>query len=51
MAGPVTLWRKLRKLANRTGWTAENVIHKGILVFVAKHEPEEELETKLAVLR
>ena len=39
--------RKLRKLADRTGWTGEDLIHEGILEFVAKHEAEKELETKI----
>jgi hypothetical protein len=41
------LMRKLRKLADRTGSTVEDLIHEGILEFVAKHEAEKELETKI----
>jgi hypothetical protein len=39
--------RKLRKLADLTGWTVEDLIHEGILKVVAKHEAEKELETKI----
>ena len=39
------MMRKLRKLADLTGWTVEDLIHEGILEFVAKHEAEKELET------
>src|SRR5439155_20132446 len=42
-----SIMRKLRKLADRTGWTVEDLIHEGILEFVAKHEAEKELETKI----
>jgi hypothetical protein len=41
------IMRKLRKLADRTGWTVEDLIHEGILEFVVKHEAEKELETKI----
>ena len=41
------MMRKLRKLVDLTGWTVENLIHEGILEFVAKHEAEKELETKI----
>lgn len=41
------MMRKLRKLADRTGWTVEHLIHEGILEFVAKHEAEKKLETKI----
>jgi len=41
------MMRKLRKLADRTGWTVEDLIHEGILKFVAKHEARRELETKV----
>ena len=41
------IMRKLRKLADRTGWTVEDLIHEGILEFMAKHEGEKELETKI----
>jgi hypothetical protein len=40
------MMRKLRKLADRTGWTVEDLIHEGVLEFVAKHRAERELETK-----
>jgi hypothetical protein len=39
--------RKLRKLADRTGWTVEDLMHEGILKFLVKHEAEKELETKI----
>jgi len=42
-----SMMRKLRKLADLTGWTVENLIHEGILKFVAKREAERELETKI----
>ena len=42
-----SMMRKLRKLVDLTGWTVENLIHEGILEFVAKHEAEKELETKI----
>jgi hypothetical protein len=41
------MMRKLRKLANRTGWTVEDLIHEGVLEFVAKHRAKKELETKI----
>ncbi len=41
------MMRKLRKLADLTGWTVEDLIHEGILKFVAKQEAEQELETKI----
>jgi hypothetical protein len=41
------MMRKLRKLVDLTGWTVENLIHEGILEFVAKHEAEKELEAKI----
>ena len=41
------IMRKLRKLADLTGWTVEDLIHEGILQLVAKHEAERELETKI----
>jgi hypothetical protein len=41
------LMRKLRKLAVRTGWTVEDLIHEGILEFVAKCQGEVELEAKV----
>ena len=39
--------RKLRKLADQTGSSVEDLIHKGILEFVAKSEAERELHTKV----
>jgi hypothetical protein len=42
-----SIMRKLRKLADLTGWTVEDLIHEGILQLVAKHEAERELETKI----
>jgi hypothetical protein len=44
------MMRKLRKLADRTGWTVEDLIHEGILEFVAKCQAEKELETKIIQL-
>jgi hypothetical protein len=41
------MMRKLRKLANQTGSTVEDLIHEGILEFVAKSEAERELEAKV----
>ena len=45
-----SMMRKLRKLADRTGWTVEDLIHEGILEFVAKCQAEKELETKIIQL-
>jgi hypothetical protein len=45
-----SMMRKLRKLADRTGWTVEDLIHEGILEFVAKCKAEKELETKIIQL-
>jgi hypothetical protein len=45
-----SMMRKLRKLANRTGSTVEDLIHEGILGFVAKCQAEKELETKIIQL-
>ena len=42
-----SMMRKLRKLADRTGWTVEDLIHEGVVEFVAKCEAERELETKI----
>jgi hypothetical protein len=39
--------RKLRKLADRTGWTVEHLIHEGVVEFAAKWEAERELEMKI----
>ena len=41
------MMKKLRKLADRTGWTVEDLIHEGILEFTAKCEAERGLETKI----
>jgi hypothetical protein len=45
-----SMMRKLRKLADRTGWTVEDLIHEGILEFVARCQAEKELETKIIQL-
>jgi hypothetical protein len=42
-----SIMRKLRKLADRTGWTVEDLIHEGILETATKHEAEKELERKI----
>jgi hypothetical protein len=39
--------RKLRKLADLTGWTVEDLIDQGILQLVVKREAERELKTKI----
>lgn len=39
--------RKLRKLADRTGGTVEDLIREGFLEFVTKQEVEIDLETKI----
>jgi len=44
------LMRKLRKLADLTGASVEDLIHEGILDFVAKSHAKEELETKIIQL-
>jgi hypothetical protein len=41
------LMRKLRKLADRTGWTVEDLIYEGILDVMAKCETEKKLETRI----
>ena len=41
-----SMMRKLRKLADLTGWTVEDLIREGILQFVAAKE----LETKIIQL-
>src|SRR5262245_38814739 len=41
------LMRKLRKLADGTGSTVEDLIHEGILEFVTKCQAEKELKTKI----
>jgi hypothetical protein len=46
-----SMMRKLRKLADLTGWTVEDLIHEGILTFVVKCEAERELETKIIRFR
>jgi hypothetical protein len=35
-----SMMRKLRKLADRNGWTVEDLIHAGVVEFVAKCEAE-----------
>ena len=42
-----SIMRKLRKLADRSGWTVEVLIHEGVLEFVTKPEAEDELEAKV----
>jgi hypothetical protein len=42
-----SIMRKLRKLADRTGSTVEDLIHEGVLEFVTEHEAEAELEAKI----
>ena len=42
-----TMMRRLRKLANRSGGTVEDVIHEALEQFVAKCEAERELEAKI----
>jgi hypothetical protein len=44
------LMRKLRKLADRTGSTVEDLIYEGILEFVTKRQIEKALETKIIQL-
>ena len=46
-----SMMRKLRKLADRTGWTVEDLIHERILEFMAKCEAERELESKIIRFR
>jgi len=41
------LMRKLRRLADRTGSTVEDLIHEGILEFVAQCQAEAQLDAKL----
>jgi hypothetical protein len=45
-----TLMRKLRKLADWTGSTVEDLMHEGILEFVAKCQAKKELQTKIIQL-
>ena len=42
-----SMMRKLRKPADPTGWTVEDLIHEGILEFVANVQAEAERETKI----
>jgi hypothetical protein len=42
-----SMMRKLRKLADHTDSTVEDLIHEGMLEFVAKQEAEKKLETKV----
>ena len=46
-----SLMKKLRKLADRTGSTVEDLIHEGILEFVTKRQAEKELGTKIIHLQ
>ena len=41
------MMKNLRMLADRTGCTVEDLIHKGIVQFVAKAGAESELENKI----
>lgn len=41
------MMRNLRKLADRTGCTVEDLIYKGIVQFVAKAEAESEPKNKI----
>jgi len=38
------MMRKLRKLADRTGWTVDDLINGGTLEFVAKCQTQTELK-------
>ena len=40
------MMKKLRKLADRTGWTVEDLIHEGILEFMAKMRSREGARNK-----
>ena len=42
-----SMMRKLRKLADHTDSTVEDLIHEGMLEFAAKHDAEKLLETKV----
>jgi len=44
------LMGKLRKLADRTGSTVEDLIHEGILEFVPKFQAKKELKKKIIQL-
>ena len=43
------MMRRLRKLADQTGWTVERCIREAIADFVAKHPAEEDAPAKLSV--
>jgi hypothetical protein len=45
------IMRRLRKLADRTGWTVERCIRKGFADFVTKHAAVEELKAKIIDFR
>jgi hypothetical protein len=45
------MMRKLRRLADRTGWTVEDLINEGILEFVAKCQAKTELKNSQVILR
>jgi hypothetical protein len=45
------IMKRLRKLANRTGWTVERCIREAVKEFVAKLAAEEEQETKIIASR
>jgi len=42
-----SMMRKLRKLADHTDSTVEDLIYEGMLEFVAQQEAEKKLETKV----
>jgi len=41
------LLKAMRRIADRRDWTIEDVINDAVNSFVAKHEAEVELETKI----
>jgi hypothetical protein len=45
------MMRKLRRLADRTGWTVEQHVREAIAQFVAGCEAERELENKIISFR
>jgi hypothetical protein len=45
------IMRRLRKLADRTGWTVERCIREGFADFVIKHAAREELKAKIIDFR
>jgi hypothetical protein len=42
-----TMMRRLRKLADRRGWSVEHLIHEALGRWVAQCEAERELERKI----